>query len=174
MDSLQQLRAVLRELGSSQARMAKGWRIGVESAAVPLAVTRVLAEALGPAPWAIIDGWLEPLRRVKTAEELVNLRENFRLTDVGHAAARSAVAAGAREIDVWEAACSAVEQAAGCHVPMGNKGIVGYRQQNIGGWPLDFALRVGDSSIVDLSTIRYGYWSDSCAIQLRTLETASF
>jgi len=103
------------------------------------------------------------LRMVKTAEELAKLRENFRLTDIGHAAARAAVVAGAREIDVWEAARTAVEQAAGCRVPMGNDCAVGYRQENIGGWPLDFVLRDGDSIIVDLSTIRHGYWSDSCA-----------
>jgi len=46
---------------------------------------------------------------------------------------------------------------------MGNDCVVGYRAENIGGWPLDHALRPGDSIIVDLSTIRYGYWSDSCA-----------
>ncbi len=162
-DSLRQLRTVLNELWLPQASRAKRWRIAVESAAIPVAVTNVLAEASGFAPWLIIDGWLEPLRMVKTAEELAKLRENFRLTDIGHAAARSAVAAGVREIDVWEAARTAVERASGCRVPMGNDCVVGYRQQNIGGWPLDFALRAGDSIIVDLSTIRDGYWSDSCA-----------
>ena len=46
---------------------------------------------------------------------------------------------------------------------MGNDCVVGYREENIGGWPLDHALRLGDSVIVDLSTIEHGYWSDSCA-----------
>jgi Xaa-Pro aminopeptidase len=41
--------------------------------------------------------------------------------------------------------------------------VVGYREQNIGGWPLDYEIRPQDSLIVDLSTILYGYWSDSCA-----------
>ncbi len=42
-----------------------------------------------------IDGWLEPLRAVKTAEEIATIREGFRLTDIGHVAGRQAVQAGA-------------------------------------------------------------------------------
>lgn len=159
-DSARYLRDLLQGLWSARGGLQ---RIGMESAALPAAVTGLLAGAMGGARWVVIDGWLAPLRMVKTDEELAKLRENFGLTDIGHAAARSAVIAGAREIDVWEAARTAVEQAAGCRVPMGNDCIVGYRQENIGGWPLDFALRDGDSIIVDLSTIRHGYWSDSCA-----------
>ncbi len=162
-ESALHLRRLLEQLWTPARGRAPWERIGVESGAMPAAVGGVLAGMSGASEWVTIDGWLAPLRMVKTDEELAKLRDNFRLTDIGHAAARSAVTAGAREIDVWEAARTAVEQAAGCRVPMGNDCVVGYRQENIGGWPLDFALRDGDSIIVDLSTIRYGYWSDSCA-----------
>ena len=162
-DSAVQLRHLLEQFWSQVAGRGHLGRIGVESSAVPAAVGGVLAAKTGSAQWVTIDDWLAPLRMVKTAEELVKLRENFHLTDIGHAAARAVVMAGAREIDIWEAARTAVEQAAGGRVPMGNDCIVGYRQENIGGWPLDLALRDGDSIIVDLSTIRHGYWSDSCA-----------
>ncbi len=107
-----------------------------------------------------IDGWLEPLRMVKTREEINLLRRNFTLTDIGHSAARAAVAVGKREIDVWTAAHSAVEQAAGCRVPLGNDCVVGHRA--VGGWPLDYQIGPNDSVIVDLSVILDGYWSDSC------------
>jgi Xaa-Pro aminopeptidase len=40
--------------------------------------------------------------------------------------------------------------------------VVGYRQNNIGGWPGDLEIRAHDSVIVDLSTVLHGYWSDSC------------
>jgi Xaa-Pro aminopeptidase len=100
---------------------------------------------------------------IKTQEELARLRRNFALTDIGHAAARKAVQTGAREIDVWNALHSAIQAAAGCRVPVGNDCVVGYRQQNIGGWPEDKEIRPHDSVIVDISVLLDGYWSDSCA-----------
>ncbi|MFN8454506.1 MAG: Xaa-Pro peptidase family protein [Anaerolineae bacterium] len=139
-------------------------RIGLEQRDVPAYFAQVIREALpGPLEFTSVDKWLEPLRMVKTAEELAKLRENFALTDVGHAAARRATIAGKREIDVWTEIHSAVQQAAGRRVPLGNDCVVGYRQQNIGGWPLGYEIRPHDSLIVDLSTILHGYWSDSCA-----------
>ncbi|MCS6825642.1 MAG: Xaa-Pro peptidase family protein [Caldilinea sp.] len=163
-DSATHLRAVLRSLWERRSSSGLFRRIGLESWMIPAAVRDAMFGALfAAAHWTPIDGWLASLRAIKTEEELQKLRENFRLTDIAHAAARKAVHAGAREIDVWLAARQAVEAAAGCRVPMGNDCVVGYRTENIGGWPLDHALRPGDSIIVDLSTIRYGYWSDSCA-----------
>ncbi len=111
-----------------------------------------------------IDGWLEPLRALKTAEEIATIREGFRLTDIGHSAGRNAVQAGAREIDVWTAVQSAVEQAAGKRMTLGNDCIVGHRPtNNIGGPPGDIVIRPDDSFILDLSVIHNGYWTDSCA-----------
>jgi Xaa-Pro aminopeptidase len=111
-----------------------------------------------------IDGWLEPLRAVKTTEEIAKIREGFRLTNIGHAAGRQAVQAGAREIDVWTAVQSAVEQAAGRRMQLGNDCIVGHRpENNIGGPPADLVIRPDDSFILDLSVINQGYWTDSCA-----------
>jgi Xaa-Pro aminopeptidase len=109
------------------------------------------------------DGWLEKLRMVKTTEEVAVLRRNFELTDVGHAAARRAATVGKREIDVWNALHSAIQEAAGRRVPLGNDCVVGRRQQNIGGWPGDYELHPHDSLIVDLGVALDGYWSDSCA-----------
>ena len=142
-------------------REARG-SIGIERADLTAAVYDALRSAAPQATFSDIDGWLKPLRMIKTDEELVKLRENFRLTDIAQRAAGAAVRAGRREIDVWDAAHVAVQQAAGCRVPMGNDCVVGYRQANIGGWPLDYPLHEKDSIIVDLSTIRHGYWSDSC------------
>jgi Xaa-Pro aminopeptidase len=124
----------------------------------------VVREALaGETDFTPVDSWLEPLRMIKTAEELAKLRENFALTDLGHATARQAITAGKREIDVWTEIHSAIQKAAGRRVPLGNDCVVSYRENNIGGWPLDYEIGPQDSLIVDLSTILYGYWSDSCA-----------
>jgi len=138
--------------------------VGIEERDVPALVLAVLHHALPEGvDFVPIDGWLEPLRMIKTNEELVKLRENFALTDIGHAVARRAVAAGKREIDVWTEIHGAIQQAAGRRVPLGNDCVVGYRENNIGGWPLAYEIRPHDSLIVGLSAILYGYWSDSCA-----------
>jgi len=134
-------------------------RIGVERSFVSDLITGPLERST----IVDIDGWLEPLRMIKTEEELAVLRRNFALTDIGHAAAREAVAVGKREIDVWNAMHEAIQAAAGCRVPVGNDCIVGRRQANIGGWPEDYELHPGESLIVDISVVLDGYWSDSCA-----------
>lgn len=139
--------------------------IGVETESLSLnlwwAMRRLLPGGYDLTP---IDGWLEPLRAVKTAEEIATIREGFRLTDIGHVAGRAAVQSGAREIDVWTAVQSAVEQAAGKRMQLGNDCIVGHRPtNNIGGPPGDITIRPDDSFILDLSVIHNGYWTDSCA-----------
>jgi Xaa-Pro aminopeptidase len=118
-----------------------------------------------------IDGWLEPLRMIKTSEELAKLKENFALTDMGHATARQTIAVGKREIDIWTAMHETVQQAAGRRVPFGNDCVVSHRQANIGGWPLNYKIEPNDSLTVDLSTVLHGYWSDSCATYYATPPT---
>jgi len=148
--------------------------IGIETQSLSLnlwwAVRRLLPGGYDLTP---IDGWLEPLRAVKTPEEIAIIREGFRLTDIGHVAGRAAVQAGAREIDVWTAVQSAVEQAAGKRMELGNDCIVGHRPtNNIGGPPGDLTIRPDDSFILDLSVIHKGYWTDSCATYYAGTPTA--
>jgi Xaa-Pro aminopeptidase len=138
--------------------------VGVEANDVTARVVQLAQERLGDdVALRTIDGWLEPLRMIKSEEEIGTLRENFLLTDLAHAAARRAVAPGKREIDVWNEICAAVQSEAGQRVPVGNDCVVGYRENNIGGWPADLKIGAEDSVIVDLSTVLHGYWSDSCA-----------
>jgi len=157
------LRQVLAELAAAHTNGAG--RMGVETSEAPLMAVEQLARtaAGGVHTLVAIDGWLRPLRMVKTGEELGKLRHNFALGDSGHTAARSAAVAGASEIEVWAAVESAIQVAAGCRVPIGNDCVAGTRQDNIGGWPEDRRLAAGGSLIVDISVVRDGYWSDSCA-----------
>ncbi len=148
-------------------------KVAVEVNDLTVALWQVLSEVISDKAATVpMDGWLVPLRMVKTQQELTKLRENFALTELGHAAARKATQAGKREIDVWTEIHSAVQQAAGKRVAFGNDCVVGYRNANIGGWPGDLALRPHDSLIVDLSTLLYGYWSDSCATYYAGAPTA--
>ncbi len=144
------LKAVRPLLGNS------AQSLGVETYDVPASLA---SPELNVTP---INGWLSPFRMVKTAEELAKMRRAYALGDLAHAAARQATVAGAREIDVWNAAHAAVQAAQGHRVPFGNDCVVNYREGNIGGPPGDLVLHAGDSVIVDISTRVEGYWSDSC------------
>lgn len=139
--------------------------LGVETRALP-------AFLLPPAEITPTDGWLAPFRMVKTAEELEKLRRAFALADVGQAAAGQATRVGAREIDVWAACHSAIQQKAGGRIPLGNDCVVSYRENNIGGWPSELPLRAGDSLMVDIGARVEGYWSDGCNTYYATEPTA--
>ena len=136
--------------------------IALEENDTPLSLVRLLEEAGTSSVLVPSDGWLEPLRMVKTDEEIEKLRANFALTGVGHAAARAATETGMREIDVWNVAHSAMQAVAGQRVPAGEDVVVNYRENNIAGWPLDHAIQPGGSLIVDLAPMFRGYWGDSC------------
>lgn len=141
-------------------------QIGVELNTLPTFLYQILERTLNPVQVHATDGWVSELRICKTDEEIAILRRTFALTDVGHAAARQAVAVGQREIDVWGATHAAMNSHAGYRVPLGNDCIVTYRSgegNNIGGWPLDYPIQADTALIVDLSTRIDGYWSDSCA-----------
>lgn len=161
----------LRGLFRSVVKNNLSGKIGIEARDVPADIALTLHE-LGAVDLIPLDTWLEAFRRIKTPEEIQKLRDNFHLTDIGHAAARQAVQVGATEIDVWNAAHYAIEKAAGQRVALGNDCVVGYRKDNVGGAPLKYEIRAGDSVIVDLSTILRGYWSDSCATYYATEPTA--
>lgn len=150
------LRAVAEASGGHSA-------LAVEMDAITARLLNVAQSAL-PATADLIpcDGWLKPLRMIKSNEEIALMRATCALTDTGHAAAREAVAPGLREIDVWMALQTAINETAGHRVPLGNDCAAGTRAFNIGAWPGDVILRAGDSIIVDLSTRLGGYWSDSC------------
>ncbi|MBI1296190.1 M24 family metallopeptidase [bacterium] len=159
------LSAVLRDVVGSS---AGGGPVGVEARSLTFLLHDVINDVLGGVTSSTIDDWLAPLRMVKTAEEIVKLRDNFALSDLGHRVARQVIKPGLREIDIWAEIHGSIQREVGERVPLGNDCVVGYRQNNIGGWPGDLLVREDDSVIVDLSTVRHGYWSDSCATYYAT------
>lgn len=143
--------------------------IGVEDRSCTVYLRNITAGIFeSSATWQSIDDWLVPLRMVKTAEEIAKLRDNFALSDLGHSVVRNLSLAEMREIDVWTEIHGAIQRHVGERVPLGNDCVVGYRQNNIGGWPGDLIINETDSLIVDLSTTQHGYWSDSCATYYAT------
>ncbi|MDE0199300.1 MAG: Xaa-Pro peptidase family protein [Caldilineaceae bacterium] len=147
-------------------------RVGAEEKSLTLGLWQALREALPGSEPLSLEGWLMPLRAVKTEEELARIREGFRLTTIGHEAGRKAVRLGQREIDVWTEVQSAVEREAGKWMQMGNDCIVGHRPGNMSAAPLDFEIIANDSFILDLSVVVDGYWTDSCATYYAEQPTA--
>jgi len=147
-------------------------QVGVEEKSLALGLWQALREAFPCSEHRSLEGWLLPLRAVKTEEELARIREGFRLTTIGHEAGRKAVRLGQREIDVWTEVQTAVEREAGKWMQMGNDCIVGHRPANMSAAPLDFEIIANDAFILDLSVVVDGYWTDSCATYYADQPTA--
>ena len=147
-------------------------RVGIEEKSLLLSLWQTLNSALTGCEPISLEDRLLPLRAVKTEEELVRIREGFRLVTIGHDAGRNAVRKGQREIDVWTEVQTAVEREAGMWMQMGNDCIVGHRPSNMGAAPLDYEIYADDSLILDLSVVVDGYWTDSCATYFANQPTA--
>jgi Xaa-Pro dipeptidase len=122
-------------------------------------VPAAFADRVAAAP---LDGPLAALRVVKGDDEVERLRCATRVCDAGQQAARAAVAEGATEIDVWSAACAAMDGVAGGPVTVFGTVASGPRSVR-GGPPTNRILCDGDLVLVDLAPCVDGYWSDSCA-----------
>lgn len=161
-DGANLLASALQEVAGSNLSAS----IGVETKHLPLFLhNALLTSQLGNPNLLSIDDWLIPLRIIRTAEELVKMRENFALIKVAQEAAKTAVNPGNLELDVWHAIHVAMQQAAGETLYLGNDCVVGRR---MGGPALAVEILPTDSFIVDLSTLWKGYWSDSCVTYYAT------
>ena len=169
-DAPARLAEALRELVAGVKGLSG--QVGAEEKSLTLGLWQALREALPGGEPLSLEGWLLPLRAVKTEEELDRIREGFRLTTIGHEAGRKAVRLGQREIDVWTEVQTAVEREAGKWMQMGNDCIVGHRPANMSAAPLDFEIIANDSFILDLSVVVDGYWTDSCATYYAEQPTA--
>ncbi|MEX3011733.1 aminopeptidase P family protein [Hoeflea sp. TYP-13] len=84
-------------------------RLGIEGDHLTLAARDTLAEFLGGIELVDVAPAAMQQRMVKSAEEIVLIREGARIADVGGEAIRDAIAVGVREIDVAMAGRDAME-----------------------------------------------------------------
>lgn len=106
---------------------------------------------------------LRAARAVKDSDEIDALRAAIAIADVGQAAAREAVRAGATELSVWASVRSAMERAAGGRIPVLADLVSGERTAEVGGPPTGRSLEPDDLVLVDLVPRPAAYWADSCA-----------
>ena len=100
------------------------------------------------------------LRRSKDADEIAVLRQCARAAEAGHAWARSHIAAGMRELDVYHGVSRACADAAGRPVIVYGDFIVCDGPAKRTGMPTDRVLSPGDLFILDFSVVLNGYRCD--------------
>ncbi|UCH33809.1 MAG: aminopeptidase P family protein [Armatimonadota bacterium] len=117
--------------------------------------------ALGGRECVDLTSVLRAMRARKDADEQERIRRSVAVTKAGHAAARAAAVAGAKEIEVYAAIQRACVLQAGEPIAFDGDFVSGERAVGIGGPPTDRAMRDGDLFICDLFPTVAGYWADT-------------
>jgi Xaa-Pro dipeptidase len=152
--------AVLRDvLGGWDGR---GATVAIELRSLPAALADTVHESLSGATLRPVDGQLEPLRAVKTPEEIVKLRAALALCDQSQADVRMLIQPGVSEISLWGELKAGLEVRAGGRLPMLADLVAGVRTGEMGGLPGAYVLREGDPVIADIVPRLDGYWGDIC------------
>jgi Xaa-Pro dipeptidase len=137
--------------------------VGVEMNFLPVALYQELVDALPNARMVNLDRQLDPLRAVKTPEEIDKLRAALRLSDLAQEAMRIAVQPGVTELELYEKVKANVEYEVGGRVPVLLDLVAGLRTADIGGPPSNYTLQPGDPVMLDFVPRLDGYWGDNCA-----------
>lgn len=135
-----------------------GGRLGTEATGYPLD-PHVLGSATKN-----IERALDRLRVIKSEAERPLLRRAAEAACVGQNALYKHLKPGRTELDVFGDIRRDIEMFAGQRVAMAGDFISGReRTSQVGGWPSNRVIAVGDPVICDLSPRVGRYWGDSCA-----------
>jgi Xaa-Pro dipeptidase len=135
--------------------------LAVELASLPGVLVRELV--LAGVDLVDVAPELRVERAVKDPDEVEAIRRAVEVANAGQAAARSGLAAGRRELDVWSETRRAMEAHAGSRLPVLADFVTGERTADVGGSPGNRVVSDGDLLLVDLVPRVGGYWADSCA-----------
>lgn len=145
-------RAQLRELLSGK----KG--LGVELVGLP-------ADCLeSTGTYQAIDGQLEPLRAVKTPDEIAAIRAALKLCDHAQAILPDLVRPGRTELAIWGDLRTALEGMAGQRLPLVADFVSGPRTGDIGGPPTNRVVAAGEWVLADIVPRLGNYWGDICGV----------
>lgn len=140
----------------------RGAQVAVELRFLPAALFNATQEALPAAAWLPIDGQVEPLRAVKTPEEIAKVRAALALCDLAQAEVRAHARPGVSEIALWGALKARLEAEAGARLPLHGDLLAGVRTADIGGPPGPYVIQEGDPVLCDIGPRLDGYWGDNC------------
>jgi Xaa-Pro aminopeptidase len=158
----QRMAAALGEMLSPYVAM-KG-KVGVEMNDLPAPLYAAFQAALSKVAVVSLERQLDPLRAVKTPEELAKIRAALQLCDLAQAEIRKHLEPGLSELDLWGAVKSKVELQAGCRVPVLVDCVAGARTGDVGGPPAGYTLKAGDPVMLDFVPRLDNYWGDNCAV----------
>jgi Xaa-Pro dipeptidase len=136
--------------------------LGVEYRFLPAVLQHVIRERLPDATLVPVDRELEPLRAVKTPEEIVKMRAVLSLCDRAQAEVRDLIQPGISEIALWGQLKARLEVAAGGRLPVQGDLAGGVRTAEMGGWAGPYILQESDPLLADIVPRLNGYWGDIC------------
>lgn len=154
---LEAWREAVRALAS---RLGVGGRVAGERGFFPGALRDLL-----PADEALdVKAPLRRARATKTAAELEALGRCAQAVAVGQEAFVAALRPGRSELAVFADVRCAIEEFAGCRVPITGDFLSGpARTAGFTGWPVHRVIEPGDPVMADLAPRIDGYWGDCCA-----------
>lgn len=138
-------------------------KVAVEMNHLPAALYVRLQSALPDSTLVNLDRELDPLRAVKTGEEIDKIKAALRLSDLAQDAMRLAIQPGVTELELYEKVKAKVEYEVGERVPVLLDLVAGVRTADIGGPPSNYTLQPGDPVMLDFVPRLNGYWGDNCA-----------
>jgi Xaa-Pro aminopeptidase len=136
-------------------------KVGVEFDFLPAPFGEVLKDALPNASLLAIDGRIDPLRAVKSADEIELIRSALKLCDSAQREVRKQLNPGISEIELWNAVKAHLEGLVASRLPVLADLVAGSRTAEIGGLPGGYKLQNGDPVIVDVVPRLAGYWGDN-------------
>ena len=138
--------------------------VGVEMNHLPATLYAALVDMLPHATLQNLDRQIDPLRAVKTPEEIAKIRAALRLADLAQEQVRKLIQPGISELDLWHSVKSCIELEAGGRVPVLVDLVAGMRTSEIGGPPTAYKVQPGDPVMLDCVPRLDGYWGDNCAV----------
>jgi Xaa-Pro aminopeptidase len=136
-------------------------KVGVEYNFLSAALAPTLQTALRQATLQKIDGFIDPLRSVKSPDEVSFIRAALRLCDLAQSEVKARLKPGVSEIELWGELKASLECSAGSRLPVLTDLVGGLRTADIGGLPGDYRLQPGDALIADIVPRLDGYWGDN-------------
>lgn len=162
LDVVERQSAIVRQLIGGSGGRGRGARVAVEMRFLTAPLLRALQESIPGATLDPIDGVLEPLRAVKTADEIAKMRAALALCDLAQTEVRDRLRPGISEIALWGEMKASLEVRAGSRLPLLADLVAGTRTGDIGGPPGAYVLREGDPVMADIVPRLDGYWGDIC------------